>query len=100
MYKKTCTYVFFLSSYICICNIKNADFQAARVPTGLHGSPRVLTGLGKNGFFLFSPLENAFLRVKYTPKIGIFELPIRSRGRFQIVLRKIFGYHPVSFSLM
>ena len=82
------------SPYICICNIKNADFQAARVPTGLHGSPRVPTGphgsRKKRVFFLFSPLGNAFLRAKYTPEIGIFELPIRGRGLFQIVAGIIF----------
>ena len=86
IYKKTCTYVFFLSSYICICNIKNADESkrrgSPRVSTGPHGSSRVSK---KTCFFLFSPLGNAFLRVKYTPKIGIFELQIRGRGRFQIV---------------
>ena len=58
-----------------------------RVSTGPHGSSRVSK---KTCFFLFSPLENAFLRVKYTPKIGIFELPIRGRGPFQIVTGIIF----------
>ena len=73
----------FVCIWICTYNKmatyrKNEYFQSARKPTEAHGSPRKLTGLETNTFFLLLALENAIFRVKNRRKFVIFELSVRA----------------------
>ena len=67
-----------------------------RVPTGAHGCPRVSK---KTHFFLLTPLENAFLRVKNARKSRVKELSARARGTSPSAASKITCQKRYSFCI-